>query len=592
MHSFRSGLFAVLCLFAATVSCRKHEPGPSVPPAINAIKVKSAGARPVLIKELEGSIQSDSIYFYVPEGINLNDVILSCDYQGGSLYVNGAPVTTAEIRVQLSDLSRLSVVAPSGEEIVYTLALNNYHEEALVVDSFVVEKSKNPDLLEDIVFRIKDDTIFGALRSHITSFLPTITTKATEILVNRQPFDSATIQLTNAGISRFSLVSANGFRKSYVLAIEQLPAFPHVFINTENSLPVVSKETYLKADLLVDGVALFSNYTGPTSIKGRGNSTFTFPKKPYRLKLDKKASLFGLPEAKNWVLLANYLDEVHMLNAVAFKIGELLHMPYINHSIPVEVTLNGMYQGLYQATEQLEEGENRVAVGKDGWLLELDEWFDEDWRFRTSHYELPVMVKHPELESAAEMVPMQELFQQLEDALLAPDFPENQYRDLIDLGSAADFILANLITDNGEVDYPKSTYMHKKAGGKLHFGPLWDFDFGFGYPEYPVGGKHFIEYDNPLFNRPEFHGSVFFSRLLEDPQLKQLLKDKWQAFKQDGMPQLKAYLDNYSAAIADARARDVAVWQRGDEDFTAEFSRLDAWIKGRVYYIDQYLSVL
>lgn len=52
------------------------------------------------------------------------------------------------------------------------------------------------------------------------------------------------------------------------------------------------------------------------------------PKKPYRLKLDKKTSILGLPEAKNRVLLANFQDYTLMTNAVAMKIGQLLGLPF------------------------------------------------------------------------------------------------------------------------------------------------------------------------------------------------------------------------------------------------------------------------
>ena len=89
-------------------------------------------------------------------------------------------------------------------------------------------------------------------------------------------------------------------------------------------------------------------------MKGRGNSTWGYPKKPYRLKLNKKAEICGLGKAKNYVLLANHLDPTLMLNSVAFKIGRLLELPFTNHAIPVDVVLNGIYKGSYLLTEQIE----------------------------------------------------------------------------------------------------------------------------------------------------------------------------------------------------------------------------------------------
>ena len=43
-------------------------------------------------------------------------------------------------------------------------------------------------------------------------------------------------------------------------------------------------------------------------IRGRGNSTWDFPKKPYRVRFRENFSLFGLSAAENWVLLANFCD--------------------------------------------------------------------------------------------------------------------------------------------------------------------------------------------------------------------------------------------------------------------------------------------
>jgi hypothetical protein len=174
---------------------------------------------------------------------------------------------------------------------------------------------------------------------------------------------------------------------------------PHIYIDTENNSPIDSKENYLSATLTIDGKKKYKDFTGKTKIRGRGNSTWYYPKKPYRIKLNSKASLFDLPAEKNWVLLANYLDETHLLNAVALKIGKLMQMPFTNNIIPVEVTLNGEYQGCYMFTEQVEVGSNRVNVGEDGLLLNLDTQYEDPWQFISSTFNLPVLVKYPDLKN-------------------------------------------------------------------------------------------------------------------------------------------------------------------------------------------------
>ncbi|MGN1418721.1 MAG: hypothetical protein ACI4W6_05280, partial [Acutalibacteraceae bacterium] len=95
---------------------------------------------------------------------------------------------------------------------------------------------------------------------------------------------------------------------------------PVVYINTENSQAIVSKEEYINADIKIQGNETYNSetttlYSGKTEIKGHGNSTWTrFPKKAYKLKLDKKTDLFSMGKNKHWLLIANYIDESCMRN--------------------------------------------------------------------------------------------------------------------------------------------------------------------------------------------------------------------------------------------------------------------------------------
>ena len=147
-------------------------------------------------------------------------------------------------------------------------------------------------------------------------------------------------------------------------------------ITTENGAPIKGKEKedYVNCTITVDHPDDQWDYTGTGRIRGRGNSTWEwYDKKPYRIKLDEKASIVGLAAEKDWVLLANFRDPTHMMNTFVFELGHVMGMPYTNHSRYMEVTLNGEYIGLYQLTEQIEQGKNRVAVDDvEGVLIALD----------------------------------------------------------------------------------------------------------------------------------------------------------------------------------------------------------------------------
>ncbi|MBR0303934.1 MAG: CotH kinase family protein, partial [Clostridia bacterium] len=91
---------------------------------------------------------------------------------------------------------------------------------------------------------------------------------------------------------------------------------PVIYIGTDDGRPVTSKLAYKPGTMFVQNNTASESveYNGAIQIKGRGNTSWTMPKKPYRIKLDKKADLFGLGANKNWVLISNYLDESLLRN--------------------------------------------------------------------------------------------------------------------------------------------------------------------------------------------------------------------------------------------------------------------------------------
>jgi spore coat protein CotH len=151
----------------------------------------------------------------------------------------------------------------------------------------------------------------------------------------------------------------------------------------------------------------------------------------------------------------------------------------------VELILNGVYEGSYVLTEQVQVGKGRVDIDEDaGFLVELDSYYDEDPKFTSTSSKLPVMIKSPEdLEDPAGYDFVKDSVNQLDNLLFAEDFPENGYRDLIDMDTFVKFLIINEVVGNSELSYPKSAYMYKDndKDGKICLGPLWDFDGAFCY---------------------------------------------------------------------------------------------------------------
>ena len=183
-------------------------------------------------------------------------------------------------------------------------------------------------------------------------------------------------------------------------------------ITTDGGAAINSKDKadYRACTIKIESDTAVWNYEGRGRIRGRGNSTWEwYPKKPYRLKFDEKAEILGLAADKDWVLLANYRDPTHLMNTFVFEMGAGLGVPYPNHTRYVELTVNGDYKGLYQLTEQVEQGKNRVNIDKnEGFLIALDvddgpgESPGAGDNFWSRIYRMPVCVKSGNNDAARE----------------------------------------------------------------------------------------------------------------------------------------------------------------------------------------------
>lgn len=172
----------------------------------------------------------------------------------------------------------------------------------------------------------------------------------------------------------------------------------------------MSKDDYVKGVIRVEDPSRhFSDqevFEAPMRIKGRGNTTWGMPKKPYRIKLDEKASIFSLGKDKDWVLLANYSDKTLMRNIAAMELSRICGMKWTPVMICVDVYFNDEYIGVYVFTEHKKVSSSRVDIevagDKDndgealtgGYYLEIEEAMDETTCFLSSHG-TPFMFQDP-----------------------------------------------------------------------------------------------------------------------------------------------------------------------------------------------------
>ncbi|MCC8118874.1 MAG: CotH kinase family protein [Bacteroidales bacterium] len=373
-------------------------------------------------------------------------------------------------------------------------------------------------------------------------------------------------------------------------------------INTAGGAPITSKEDYIDCTVAVDSPYDEWDFEAEAGIRGRGNSSWLwYDKKPYRIKLKKKASIMGMPEGKSWVLLANYRDPTHLMNTYVFVLGKMLGLPYTNDTRYAEVTLNGDYIGLYQVTEQVQQGKGRVNVDEAaGYLIQLDaddgpyyspEATDNFW---SSVYEMPVCVKNPDEPTAEQLKQVKNDLRDLEYAIMGGDYDDIKAE--LDVQSMIDFLIIQELVYNVELDAPRSMYMHRDIDGDLwHMGPLWDFDAGYdfdwgqmytghhyfdSYKELVLGTKP-TRHEGTIYWVPEFFSDLFYIRaFVEDyqarwTQIRSLVNAAWQ--------ETLRYVDY------DAMQRNADRWPI-DHSYSTEITKMGNWLKNRANYLDTVIA--
>ncbi len=274
----------------------------------------------------------------------------------------------------------------------------------------------------------------------------------------------------------------------------QLTNIPTVVINTVNAEEPYDKEHNITAQIKIisDGGSKILDATGTTRL--RGNASMGFPKKPYRIKFDKKQKVLDAPaKAKKWTLINNYGDKTLLRNDLAFEVARRLGMTYVPYLESVDVVLNGEYKGNYQLCDQVEVNSGRVDVEEmettdiagealtGGYLVEVDAYAYQESSWFTSSRGIPVTIKSPDEEDITpeQSAYIRNYFNQLESRLWSSTaLGNNNYREMFDAPSFLRHFLVGEISGNTDTYW--STYMYKKRGNPLFYtGPVWDFDIAF-----------------------------------------------------------------------------------------------------------------
>lgn len=351
--------------------------------------------------------------------------------------------------------------------------------------------------------------------------------------------------------------------------IPDLPAvnsnLPVLYVYLPEGQSVTSKETWVTEAqaYLKEGETVTA--LGATSIRYRGNTTLRYVKKPYALKLDKKASILGMPSDKRWNLLANYLDRTRLRNDLALELGRRLTERGIGFAWTpkgkhVELVLNGEHLGNYYLVEHIKISKNRINITEmkstdiaepeitGGYLMEMSTEMDEVNQFYTNwfpeaypgsrvltlngQYHLPVMVKDPDEDvmQPAQLAWLKDYMNTLQGHIVRND---GDWTSQVDMDSFICWMFVQEVVGNQEPFHPKSAYMYKDRGGKLTMGPLWDFD----YSTFDGAGA-----------TPVYHYSIWYPYMLKNSTFKARVKELWPIVR----PILREVCDEYALKYSQA----------------------------------------
>ncbi len=350
---------------------------------------------------------------------------------------------------------------------------------------------------------------------------------------------------------------------------------PVMAVYTENSAEITNKETYVNCTVSITNDSAYSLDGAVAGIRLRGNSTMQYPKKPYRIKFDKKQGLFGWEKNKSWVLLALYLDFSNIKDYTAFAIADSIkgvgegNAAFAPNAKHIEVYLNGDYAGLYLLCDQVQENSGRVDVESDfteadtevPFLVEMDDYAPYEGVEDVDYFKIVntnitnyFNVKYPDVEKRFN----QAQYDYIKNYIITVDklcrnqsVTRTRFEQYIDLPSFIDYFLVQELMGQQEIN-KKSVYMSRKTGGKLVMGPVWDFDWSAGGPMTGNGAQH-----EP--NRQIYSSNNWFAAMLKVGWFKTAVLNRLDEIE-GALKITLSELAAYKNVIKAAAERNASIW--------------------------------
>lgn len=400
----------------------------------------------------------------------------------------------------------------------------------------------------------------------------------------------------NIAISTLALaVLAVSCRKDEIITekpvIYNSNGLPVVTIKTDNGAGVPADKTQSIGCSIkvVDPEGKFANVSGDGKIHGRGNATWGYEKKPYKIKFNEKQSVCGFPANRDWVLLAHYCDKSLLRETFMLTLSEYVGLPYTVRHQFVELYLDTDYLGVYLLTEQVEQAKDRVPADHDqGYIFEYDNYWNKEPLHITTDRGHHFTFKHPKVVEEGGMYENDERYNfildylnRFEAAIYGSDCndPAKGYRAFVDEYTFARWYLVQEIIGN----YDTNMYMTlRDRSSKLELFPVWDAEWSLGLAGVGTNGWA-TPPQKPVIEGNIKRSQLYIYQMMHDPYFLGIVKSEWAKLKTN-LPKVKSDMRAYAASLERAQKDNFKRWPILDKYVSVGLIHLGSW-EAEVDYI-------
>lgn len=299
---------------------------------------------------------------------------------------------------------------------------------------------------------------------------------------------------------------------------------PVICINTETGRDVESRTEYINANINIFNCdEQYETAVLGAQIRGRGNNTWSYEKKSYKIKLSGKENLLGIGsgKTKTWVLMANMCDQSLLRNYAAFAFSKSLSgIAFSPASQSAEVYLNGEYRGVYLLAEEIQINKDRLDIDDStdetdiGYLVKLSYYAEDETIFNLAGRQYHIISDLSE-DGSLYSAQRDYIIGYMDECWKAVQNGDRETVEaLADIDSYVDTYIAEEVLKNLDFGFD-SFYLHKDKGGKLNLGPIWDFDLSLG------NANETCEFYT------DFYAAIDVGGGLSNPWYFTIMKQKW-----------------------------------------------------------------